>query len=78
MKEALELGLAEAQMNSIAEVALSQGLTETPRAITDRGLVHFVEWIGGMKGVSILLLMIGMVALSIEAGTPGVSVPYTR
>ncbi len=75
VKEALELGLAEAQMISIAEVALSQGLTETPRAITDRGLVHFVEWIGGMKGVSILLLMIGMVALSIEAGTPGVSVP---
>ena len=74
-KEAIELGLAEGQAVSIEEVALSQGLTETPRPITDRGLIHFVERIGGMKGFSILLLMIGMVALSIEAGTPGVSVP---
>lgn len=74
-KEATELGLAEGQAVSIEELALSQGLTEAPLPITDRGLIHFVEWIGGMKGVSILLLMIGMVALSIEAGTPGVSVP---
>jgi membrane-bound serine protease (ClpP class) len=73
--DAILLGLAEEQAGSLEELSLAQGLSESPRPITDRGLIHFVEWIGGMKGVSILLLMIGMVALSIEAGTPGVSVP---
>ncbi len=72
---AIELGLAEGQAKSVDELAATLGLDQVPQPITDRGLVHFIEWIGGMKGVSIFLLMIGMVALSMEAGAPGVSIP---
>ncbi len=73
--QAAELGLCEGQANSISEVANKLQLSAAPRPIADRGLVHFVEWIGGMKGVSALLLMVGLVTLSMEAGAPGISVP---
>jgi membrane-bound serine protease (ClpP class) len=73
--QAIELGLAEGQASSIEEIAATLGLEDAPQPITDRGLIHFVEWVGGLKGVSIFLLMIGMVALSMEAGAPGLSVP---
>ncbi|MGV3483380.1 MAG: NfeD family protein [Planctomycetaceae bacterium] len=73
--QAVELGLAEGQAASLEELSATVGLSGVPQVITDRGLIHFVEWIGGMKGVSIFLLMVGMVALSMEAGAPGLSVP---
>lgn len=73
--QAIELGLAEGQVASLDELAIAAGLEQTPVPIVDRGLVHFVEWIGGMKGVSVLLLMVGMIALSMEAGAPGISIP---
>lgn len=73
--QAIELGLAEGQVSSVDELAIAVGLEQTPVPIVDRGLVHFVEWIGGMKGVSVLLLMVGMIALSMEAGAPGISIP---
>jgi membrane-bound serine protease (ClpP class) len=72
---AIELGLAEGQSATMQDLVTAVGLDQVPVPIVDRGLVHFVEWIGGMKGVSVLLLMIGMVALSMEAGAPGISVP---
>lgn len=72
---AIELGLAEGKTTTLEELSTAVGLDQVPQPIVDRGLVHFVEWIGGMKGVSVFLLMIGMVALSMEAGAPGISVP---
>lgn len=73
--EAIELGLAEGTATSIDDLTTILGLPSAPAPITDRGLIHFVEWVGGLKGVSFLLLMVGMVALSMEAGAPGISVP---
>jgi len=73
--EALELGLAEGQATSIDDLATTLGLPSVPTPITDRGLIHFVEWVGGLKGVAILLLLVGLVAMSMEAGAPGISIP---
>lgn len=73
--QAIELGLAEGQAASVDELAMTLGMDGVPAPITDRGLIHFVEWVGGLKGVSIFLLMVGMVALSMEAGAPGLSIP---
>ena len=73
--EAAELGLCEGQADSIEDVSTKSNLAAVPQPIVDRGLVHFVEWIGGMKGVSVFLLMVGLVTLSMEAGAPGISLP---
>ncbi len=73
--DAAELGLCEGQAGSLDEVAAKANLAAAPQPIVDRGLVHFVEWIGGMKGVSVFLLMVGLVTLSMEAGAPGISLP---
>ncbi len=73
--EAIELGLAEGQAESMKDLTSLVGLEAVPESLVDRGFVHFIEWIGGMKGVSIFLLMVGMVALSMEAGAPGISIP---
>ncbi len=75
VSEAAELGLCEGQAGSLDEVAAKANLAAAPLPIVDRGLVHFVEWIGGMKGVSVFLLMVGLVTLSMEAGAPGISLP---
>lgn len=73
--EAIELGLAEGQAASIKEVATLIGLTEVPAPLASRGIVHFVEWFGSLTGVSVFLLLLGLLLLSVEAGAPGLSVP---
>jgi membrane-bound serine protease (ClpP class) len=73
--QAIELGLAEGQAGSLDEVATLIGLPEVPAPLAARGIVHFVEWFGSQTGVSIFLLLIGLLTLSIEIGAPGLSIP---
>jgi len=73
--QAIELGLAEGQFNSLDEAARAVGLPESPPPLAPRGIVHFVEWFGSQTGVSVFLLLIGLLTLSIEIGAPGVSIP---
>jgi len=73
--EAIELGLAEGQAATIKEVATFVGLAEVPAPLAARGIVHFVEWFGSLTGVSVFLLLLGLLLLSVEVGAPGLSVP---
>lgn len=73
--EAIELGLAEGEAATIKEVATLSGLAEVPPPLAARGLVHFVEWFGSLTGVSVFLLLLGLLLLSVEVGAPGLSVP---
>lgn len=73
--EAVELGLAEGQAETIKEVATFVGLAEVPTPLAARGIVHFVEWFGSLTGVSVFLLLLGLLLLSVEVGAPGLSVP---
>ncbi len=73
--EAIELGLAEGQAETIKEVATFVGLTQVPAPLAARGIVHFVEWFGSLTGVSVFLLLLGLLLLSVEVGAPGLSVP---
>jgi len=73
--EAIELGLAEGQAATIKEVATLVGLAEVPAPLASRGIVHFVEWFGSLTGVSVFLLLLGLLLLSVEVGAPGLSVP---
>ena len=72
---AVELGLAEGLASSLEDAAIQVGLTEPPPPLADRGIVHFVEWLGSLSGVAIFLLLIGLLTLSVEASTPGLGVP---
>lgn len=73
--EAIELGLAEGQAQTIQEVATLVGLEDVPAPLASRGIVHFVEWFGSLTGVSVFLLLLGLLLLSVEMGAPGLSVP---
>lgn len=73
--QAIELGLAEGVADSIDDVATLVGLANVPAGLAPRGIVHFVEWFGSLTGVSVFLLLVGLLTLSIEVGAPGLSVP---
>ena len=73
--EAIELGLAEGQAATIKEVATLVGLADVPTPLSSRGIVHFVEWFGSLTGVSVFLLLLGLLLLSVEVGAPGLSIP---
>ena len=73
--EAIELGLAEGQAETIKEVATLVGLEDVPAPLASRGIVHFIEWFGSLTGVSVFLLLLGLLLLSVEVGAPGLSVP---
>jgi len=72
---AIELGLAEGQAETLEEVATLVGLPAVPPVLAPRGIVHFVEWFGSLTGVSVFLLLVGLLTLSIEVGAPGLSFP---
>jgi membrane-bound ClpP family serine protease len=72
---AIELGLADARSDSVADVARRSGLQEVPEPVSDRGLVRFVERLGRSQGLMMILLMIGFVALSAEMNAPGMGFP---
>ena len=74
-KAAISLGLVDGEAFSIADAASRVGLAETPRLVSDRGLIRFVENIGRSNTAAFLLLFIGFIALSTEASSPGLSIP---
>lgn len=73
--KAIELGLAEGTSDSLDDVARRSGMSSVPKAVSDRGLVRFVERLGRSQGLMMLLLMIGFVSLSAEMNAPGLGVP---
>ncbi|MGB7348212.1 MAG: NfeD family protein [Pirellulaceae bacterium] len=73
--EALELGLIDGESASLEDTSRQLGLKETPKAVTDRGFVRFVEQLGRSQALAFLLLFVGFVTLSAEANAPGLSVP---
>lgn len=72
--QAIELGLAEGLASSLEDAATQSGLNEPPPPLADRGIIHFVEWLGSLSGVAMFLLLIGLLTLSVEVGTPGLGV----
>jgi membrane-bound ClpP family serine protease len=74
-KDAIALGLADGESRSLEDTSRRVGLSGTPPAVADRGLVRFVEKIGRSGTLAFLLLFIGFAALSAEANAPGLSVP---
>lgn len=73
--QAVSLGLVDGISSSVEDTALRIGLSGTPPAVADRGLVRFVEKIGRSNTLAFLLLFIGFAALSAEANAPGLSLP---
>ncbi|EMB17375.1 Nodulation efficiency, NfeD [Rhodopirellula europaea 6C] len=73
--QAIELGLAEATSESLQVAAASVGLNEVPPELSDRGIVRWVERLGGQTGLAMSLLVIGFMMLSIEASAPGLGLP---
>jgi membrane-bound serine protease (ClpP class) len=74
-KDAIALGLADGESRSLEDTSRRVGLSGTPPAVADRGLVRFVEKLGRSSTLAFLLLFIGFAALSAEANAPGLSVP---
>jgi membrane-bound ClpP family serine protease len=73
--EAISLGLADRQADSLDAASRQIGLSGTPPPVAERALVRFVERLGRSTGLSFLLLFIGFAALSAEANAPGLSFP---
>jgi membrane-bound ClpP family serine protease len=73
--EAISMGLADQQVDSLDAAARQIGLKGTPAPVAERTLVRFVERLGRSTGLSFLLLFIGFAALSTEANAPGLSFP---
>ncbi|MDG2220619.1 MAG: NfeD family protein [Rubripirellula sp.] len=73
--QAVSLGLVDGISAGVEETARQIGLSGTPPAVADRGLVRFVERVGRSNTLAFLLLFIGFAALSAEANAPGLSLP---
>ena len=73
--QAISLGLAEDESQSVEDTSRRAGLSGTPPPVSDRSLIRFVEKIGRSNTLAMLLLFIGFSALSAEANAPGLSVP---
>ena len=73
--QAVELGLINGESQSLEDASRRLGLSEVPKAVSDKGFVRFVEKLGRSQGLAFLLLFVGFVTLSAEANAPGVSVP---
>lgn len=73
--QAIALGLADGESRSLEDASRRVGLASAPEAVSDRGLVRFVEKIGRSNSLAFLLLFIGFAALSAEANAPGLSIP---
>ncbi|MCC9601517.1 nodulation protein NfeD [Stieleria sp. JC731] len=72
---AIELGLAEAKSESLQDAAVRAGFSSIPAPVSDRGVIRFVERLGRNKGLMMILMMVGFVALSAEMNAPGIGVP---
>ncbi len=73
--QASTLGLIDGESESLEDTSRRLGLQETPKEISDRGIVRFVEKLGRSQGLAFMLLFIGFVTLSAEANAPGLSIP---
>lgn len=73
--QAIELGLAEGQADSAVLAATQAGLEEFPPPLSDRRVVHFVEWLGGLPWLGPLLIFVGFTAFSMEMSAPGLGIP---
>jgi membrane-bound ClpP family serine protease len=72
---AVELGLAEGIAEEVDVAASRGGLGSVPETLSDRPLVHWVEWFGALPWLPTLLVFAGFMALSIEVSAPGLGVP---
>jgi hypothetical protein len=72
---AISTGLCDGELDDLEAACSRAGLTEIPESLASSGLVHWVEELGRRTWVSYLLLFIGILALSIESGSPGIGVP---
>jgi membrane-bound ClpP family serine protease len=72
---AIELGLVDAEVDSVEGAAKLVGFAELPPPIVDRPFIRWIERIGSNNKLMFFLLMIGIFALSTEASAPGVGVP---
>lgn len=72
--QAVSLGLAELEVASVEAAARQIGLEAVPPTIADRPIVRWVERIGRNNSLMFLLLFIGFVTLSAEAGAPGLGI----
>ncbi len=72
--QAIALGLADAEVDSLAQAASRIGLEGIPPELVDRPIVRFVERLGRSNSLMFVLLMIGFFTLSAEAGAPGIGV----
>ncbi len=74
-ERALAIGFVEGQAASLDTIITNIGLTEVPELYQRHGLVEWVENVGRKAWLSYLLLFVGMLALAIESGTPGLGAP---
>ncbi|MCD0461765.1 NfeD family protein [Roseiconus lacunae] len=72
---AIELGLAEAKSESLEDAAARAGFSSIPDPVSDRGIIRIVERLGRSKGLMMILMMVGFIALSAEMNAPGIGVP---
>ncbi|PHQ33277.1 NfeD family protein [Rhodopirellula bahusiensis] len=73
--QAMELGLADGTSESLQTASAAVGLNGIPPELSDRGLVRWVERLGGQTGLAMSLLVVGFMMLSIEASAPGLGFP---
>jgi len=73
--DAIALGLADGQADSLEAAAGKIGLQQVPEPVSDRALIRFVENLGRSQMLAFLLIFIGFTALSAEANAPGLGLP---
>lgn len=74
-EQAIELGLAEGTRQSLDEVLAVEGLVDVPQRLSDRPVIHAVEWLAGLPWLPQLLIFIGFLTLSMEMSAPGIGIP---
>lgn len=72
---AVELGLADGDAADLSAAAAAVGLTDVPDALSDRGLVRWVEKLGRNDGLAFIVLLVGFMMLSTEMSAPGLGLP---
>ncbi|MEM6979573.1 MAG: NfeD family protein [Planctomycetota bacterium] len=72
---AVALGLADGEASTLSTAAAAIGLNEVPEALSDRGLVRWVEQIGRSDALAFVLLLVGFMMLSTELSAPGLGIP---
>jgi membrane-bound ClpP family serine protease len=74
-ENASEINLASDNPLSLEDVGARFGIKELPPEIQSNKTQQFVEWLGRQGWFSMLLFLVGIVCLSAELSTPGVTLP---